>query len=483
MKPPSYGLSTHNLIQGGLKQSTYKEPTLSVHSRVGHKSESSNEPENPNLVPIGGKPYAPPGMYAFPPPTASHPYHASQPAKIVKKKTKKTKQQKAKEDEQNEIDESILQIKLKQKAKEDEANLLNKLKQQANDDDLRKVIEEKKVKMLDSRPDGIKVEKTSSSIPDNEMCPLCWSMFKDLDELLKHMKSSHMSNMFGCKLCKAVGWSMEILFKHITETHDKSATMSEALHKMKVPESLERINCKMCPPPYQLGQEGLWLCADLTSIKSEVDIHFNYAHNITDQGQIHSKLELACRCCLVTFSAGQKAQWYKHTNSDHGSMEEAKVGVRCEYCGDSVVEAEMVWHLENKHDKDVFLCRICTASDTTCFPFAASLKEMMQHMVMKHGDQFESFYDHMTYPTLLYRSGCTAATCGTDGKFIAPTSERAKNHVTSCHRDVTPAPEFEYFCRCCDKAGQTFKSIEEVDAHVSKRHKQIVKWKQTNGNN
>ena len=32
-----------------------------------------------------------------------------------------------------------------------------------------------------------------------------------------------------------------------------------------------------------------------------------------------------------------------------------------------------------------------------------------------------------------------------------------KNHVTSCHRDVTPAPEFEYFCRCCDKAGQTFK--------------------------
>ena len=32
-------------------------------------------------------------------------------------------------------------------------------------------------------------------------------------------------------------------------------------------------------------------------------------------------------------------------------MEEAKVGVRCEYCGDSVVEAEMVWHLENKHDK------------------------------------------------------------------------------------------------------------------------------------
>ena len=288
MKPPSYGLSTHNLIQGGLKQSTYKEPTLSVHSRVGHKSESSNEPENPNLVPIGGKPYAPPGMYAFPPPTASHPYHASQPAKIVKKKTKKTKQQKAKEDEQNEIDESILQIKLKQKAKEDEANLLNKLKQQANDDDLRKVIEEKKVKMLDSRPDGIKVEKTSSSIPDNEMCPLCWSMFKDLDELLKHMKSSHMSNMFGCKLCKAVGWSMEILFKHITETHDKSATMSEALHKMKVPESLERINCKMCPPPYQLGQEGLWLCADLTSIKSEVDIHFNYAHNITDQVKLTS---------------------------------------------------------------------------------------------------------------------------------------------------------------------------------------------------
>ena len=43
----------------------------------------------------------------------------------------------------------------------------------------------------------------------------------------------------------------------------------------------------------------------------------------------------------------------------------------------------------------------------------------MQHMVMKHGDQYESFYDHMTYPLNLYRTSCTLQDCGSNGKYLA----------------------------------------------------------------
>ena len=44
---------------------------------------------------------------------------------------------------------------------------------------------------------------------------------------------------------------------------------------------------------------------------------------------------------------------------------------------------------------------------------------MMQHMVMKHGDQFDSFYDHMSYPATLHRTSCTATNCGINGNYSA----------------------------------------------------------------
>lgn len=42
----------------------------------------------------------------------------------------------------------------------------------------------------------------------------------------------------------------------------------------------------------------------------------------------------------------------------------------------------------------------------------------MQHMVMKHGNQYESFYDHMTYPVDLYRTCCSVGDCGSNGKYL-----------------------------------------------------------------
>ena len=40
-------------------------------------------------------------------------------------------------------------------------------------------------------------------------------------------------------------------------------------------------------------------------------------------------------------------------------------------------------------------------------------------MVMKHGNQYESFYDHMTYPVDLYRTCCSVGDCGSNGKYLS----------------------------------------------------------------
>ncbi len=51
---------------------------------------------------------------------------------------------------------------------------------------------------------------------------------------------------------------------------------------------------------------------------------------------------------------------------------------------------------------------------------------MMQHMVMKHGSQFDSYFEHITYPLTLYSGACSAALCSTAGKYLAYSPELAK---------------------------------------------------------
>jgi len=383
--------------------------------------------------------------------------------------------------------------------------------------------------LLDSRPAGVKKEPQSHHNNRAEedrasidlvdiVCPVCDVATYDLDALLKHMEREHAADMFGCRLCpgRVGGWSLELIHKHVVEAHPqhdpKLLGLTTVLKRfVNVPSRLGRINCRLCPPPYQLGGPGVWLCRDGlvlvgTTGGGSVDVvenHFIQVHGITDQNQMNSKLELACRGCSKTFSSGQQKMWLNHTKSDHvreRTWERGK-GVRCDYCGESVPQTEKAWHMEQEHAREVFLCRICTAADTACFPFADSLKEMMQHMVMKHGDQYDSFYEHMTYPERLYRTACTGPDCVNNGKLLAPTEDRIKKHNLEVHRgsqqkfssdadssaDTLPAttcpPGVNYFCRCCDKANQVFQSEETVDEHIKKRHKQIIKWKDANGNN
>ena len=259
-------------MKKGLKES------VSIKDRLGSRS-------NPETTDIQGIPYPPPQtssyttppvqiypsstMFSYPPP----PFTPQQGTSLLKGLRGAHEKEAAKEESIN--------------RKLAESSLLNKLKRKATDEDLRKVIDEKKVKMLDSRPEGVKAEKGSTAVKDEELCPICWNQFAGMDSLLQHLKSFHSSNMFGCKLCQTLGWSLEILLKHITDTHDKTVSLTAVLqHHTRVPERLERINCRLCPPPYRLGAGGFWLCADLLSCSPEIEKHFNEVHGITDQVQL-----------------------------------------------------------------------------------------------------------------------------------------------------------------------------------------------------
>ena len=47
------------------------------------------------------------------------------------------------------------------------------------------------------------------------------------------------------------------------------------------------------------------------------------------------------------------------------------------------------------------------------------MKEMMSHMVLKHGNEFSSYYDHIIYPKSLGWMRCMVAGCETRGRFSA----------------------------------------------------------------
>ena len=76
-------------------------------------------------------------------------------------------------------------------------------------------------------------------------------------------------------------------------------------------------------------------------------------------------------------------------------------------------------HIKEAHSRETFQCKICLSSDPTCFPYAETIKELTSHMVLKHGDMVDSYYQHMLYPTTLYGSLCSGKDCEATGKVVA----------------------------------------------------------------
>merc|ERR1719186_784813 len=301
----------------------------------------------------------------------------------------------------------------------EESKLLNNLKKNliskkgVMEDDLRAKLENRKVKMLDSRPEGVKQEKVVGEQP-SRVCPFCMHKLSSDDDLLHHMKIAHHLDMFGCSKCATslqptIGWSVEVLLQHLALQHKLNVSISEAISNyVVIPPNLHRINCKLCLPPYILGTEGFWLGSDLKQSMESVENHFEQVHIINDKSQVVSKVELACRGCDATFPHSGRVEWLQHVKRDHERLNRSNrssgPSKRCDYCGEKVVQTE-------------------------------TIKEMMQHMVMKHGDQFSSYYDHMVYPLTLYGSLCSGKDCSTSSLVIAFDAATIGKHLR-VHQDA-----------------------------------------------
>ena len=393
----------------------------------------------------------------------------------------------------------------------EESRLLNNLKKNlvakkaTLEDDLRDKIECKKIKMLDSRNECVKMEKLEGE--GSIICPFCVKDCKSDEDLMNHMKLRHRDDMFGCSKCArgsqpAVAWSIEVLLQHLAHHHELNVTISEAISSyVNIPGNLHRINCKLCLPPYLLGTEGFWVGSDLQQNMEHIESHFERVHGMTDKSQVVGKLELACRGCDATFGHSSRGEWLLHLKKNHERLNRPDKVVngptkRCDYCGDNIVQTETIRHIKESHRHETFQCKACLEVDPACFPYSDTIKEMMQHMVMKHGDQFSSYYDHMVYPATLYGSLCSGDKCGhmVTAFDAATIGKHLRGHQDSGGNEVGI-----FYCRCCDRIKEKFKvnyafhemhcvlifvlqSIDEVKNHIAQRHKSIVKWKAVNGN-
>ena len=352
----------------------------------------------------------------------------------------------------------------------EESELLNRLKKKlvskktSLDDDLRDKLECRKIKMLDSRNETVKTEKNDGSA--SLVCPLCPLQCEEDDQLLDHMKKIHRGEMFGCSKCargqqRALAWSVEVLLQHLASQHALNVSISEALSDYVImPDNLHRVNCKLCLPPYILGTGGFWVGRDLSQVMEDVERHFDSVHCIQDRSQLVSKLELACRGCDVTFSHAGRLEWQQHIKRNHSnsllSRSERGPGKRCGYCGENILQAETIRHIKENHSTEAFQCKACLEVDPTCFPYSDTIKEMMQHMVMKHGDQFSSYYDHMVYPVTLFGSVCSSSACTDSGLVLAFDAATIGKHLRG-HQEAGGAETGEFYCRCCDRIKEKFK--------------------------
>lgn len=388
----------------------------------------------------------------------------------------------------------MLSLEEREERKEEESRLLERLRndksKELSANDLREKLESKKCVMLDSRGE-VKVEGGGGK-DEKRACPICSNKFNDDSLLLQHMKMEHRRDMFGCSKCQgekqpAIGWSVEVLVQHLASTHELNVTISEAISGfLAIPESLHKVTCKLCPPPHILGSQGFWLAGDVAEHMVSIEEHFEQVHLMSEKPHIVGKLELACRGCdfILPHSGANKMEWADHLRRNHARLNRkdsranrAGPRKRCDFCGDQVVQTEAVRHIKEEHAKETFQCKLCLAADPACFPYAETIKEMTGHMVLKHKD-VETYYEHMIYPETLYGAICSGKDCAQRGKILAFNPAALGKHLRE-HQDEGEDEVGEIFCRCCDRVKERFKTPVEVEMHISKRHKQLLKWRNT----
>jgi hypothetical protein len=328
------------------------------------------------------------------------------------------------------------------------------------------------------------------------VCPFCQKLFANLQKLDGHMTWTHANIMFNCDLCqKFYAWSRERLQQHLQTQHKENVSMAQLMKNFTIiPKKLHRINCKLCPPPNILGSEGFWLASNIPSKMTDILGHFSSKHLITGLAPVNSQLELACRGCDATFSHAECHDWLSHIEMNHTRILEPDLrhsggrrkvsgdkhgGKKCDYCNKSVIATDSIRHVKEVHAKETFLCKICHEADPSCFPFADTMKEIMRHMVLKHGKDFSSYYELIIYPKNLGWTRCTAKGCEVSGKYQACNQELSEEHTFFYHPGVELTA---IHCRLCEGVKEQFQNQQQLEEHLRKRRKQILPWKAKNGN-
>jgi len=329
-------------------------------------------------------------------------------------------------------------------------------------------------------------------------CPFCQEGFSSHDSLDEHMNRRHTSQMFRCDMCNYFsGWNRENLQYHLETAHRKKISMPELLRNYTlIPSRLYRINCKLCQPPHILGSKGFWIGSNLSGNMKTILEHFLEKHSIKEESVATSMLELACRGCDVTYSPGDRFEWEDHVRTDHSraispqpgrrhprSTASKDTGKKCDYCKETVAASDSIRHIREAHEEETFLCKICLDADKNCFPFFDKMKEMMSHMVLKHGNDFSSYYDHIIYPKSLGWMRCMVAGCETRGRFSAYNRDLLKDHGLFFHSGIPDRKFMAIHCRNCDGVKDQFEDDAQLKEHIELKHKQIAAWKAKNGRN
>lgn len=332
-----------------------------------------------------------------------------------------------------------------------------------------------------------------SKSEDVSSCPFCQQGFPQQETTMaQHISQRHSSQMFHCDLCRDFsGWNRENLQQHIASAHGKQTKMTDLLKNYNlIPTQLQKIHCKLCQPPYTLGSQGFWIANNLTYQMPSILDHFLQKHAIKDKAAVTSMLELACRGCDTTYSHGDINNWTEHVEMDHSTKDfqlsfqgQLKGMVECGYCDESKPASESLRHIKEAHSEETFLCKICLSADKNCFPYFDKMKEMMGHMVLKHGNDYDSYFDHIIYPKNLGWMRCVVKGCESRGKFLAYNRDLLKEHGMDFHYGLPDRKYMAIHCRSCEGVKEQFEDDAQLKEHVELKHKQIVSWKAKNGNN
>ena len=224
-----------------------------------------------------------------------------------------------------------------------------------------------------------------------------------------------------------------------------------------MPQDLRAIHCKECP------QKKMGYSQDL-NMKALED-HCGSHH----RGQtVETQFLLKCRLCRSQFTPAQSSKWSEHCKNDHQDSQKLSKSEltkkTCVYCPEGRMfpsAKDLADHKIEEHKDAHFRCRWCPSEAFDTF------RTLTKHLTEKHKTRPENYLENTVLPSVLNQFTCLVCdvilfndSYATHFRTKHPTLAKAAQE--NCEGRVRLA------CRVCSlKTGLSFKSLEELKAHVA----------------